>query len=329
MRRLGIFLAALLVGALAVSGQERADDDELAREIDRLRALLRQRAERGTPPAEATAVRRIHDVMDLNTKIASQPLQLGDLTPSKYPMREDPRGDLEPVASYEVDMLIEVIKGTVEPASWDTIVGADIQPKFDSLFVVTIPRVQGEIENLLGWLRRNADRRVAVEVAVVPVREGDAAILSASPRTLTEEEAASLLGRERLGTVALTGWDGQIVSGRVGRELTYVQDYDTEIARESSIGQPIPQKVFSGCTAEVLTCLDDQGGAVLHCQLEFSRVPEEFPTHATEHGEIELPTKRLTRVQTSFWAPLGRPVVAGGCTAGDEPCIIVVTAHRR
>jgi hypothetical protein len=59
-----------------------------------------------------------------------------------------------------------------------------------------------------------------------------------------------------------------------------------------------------------------------------SKVAEPIPVHPTEHGNLELPAKRLTRLQSSFWAPLDRTDVAGGCTAGEEPCVILVTARR-
>jgi hypothetical protein len=180
---------------------------------------------------------------------------------------------------------------------------------------------------MLAWCRGSMDRRVSVDVAVVPVPAADAAFLT-NALELTADEAQRLLAQP-LGAVTLAGFDGQMLGGRAGREISYLQDYEVEIAEGSAIADPVTKRVFAGCTAQVRACLDDGQGAILHCQLELSRVAEPLPVHTTAHGPIDLPTKRLTRVQASFWAPLGRTVVAGGCTVGDEPCVILVTVRRR
>jgi hypothetical protein len=326
MRRLALLAAGILCGALAVSGQEEGrGEDVLLREIDRMKKLLQERIGTAGAKAEGRLVLRSYDVSDLCVYVrdGSQPLE--NVIPSKYQPPEEP-DEAEPIRAFDVDMLIELIKGYVEPQAWE-IDGADIQPKNGRLFVRTIPRVHGRIEALLAWCRRAMDRRVSVDVAVVAVRDEDAALLT-NALELTADEAQRLLAQP-LGCVTLAGFDGQKLGGRAGREISYLQDYDVKLAEGATAGDPITKRVFAGCTAEVRACLDDGQGAILHCQLEMSRVAEPLPVHPTAHGPIELPTKRLTRVQASFWAPLGRTVVAGGCTVGDEPCAVLVTVRRR
>ncbi|MCK6461283.1 MAG: hypothetical protein L6Q95_15475 [Planctomycetes bacterium] len=324
MRRPALLALGLLCGALAVSGQEDAGDP-LLREIDRMKRLLEERIAKAAAQAEERVVLRTYDVSDLCTRLSDHGVALENLTPSKY---EAPReaDESEPWAAYEIDSLIELMKSAVEPASWE-MEGADIQPKNGRLFIRAIPRVHGRIERMLAWCRTSMDRRVSVDVAVVPVGDGDAALL-ANALELTADEARRLLAQP-LAAVTLSGFDGQLLGGRAGREISYLRDYEVEIADGAAIADPAGGKVFSGCTAEVRACLDGGEGAILHCQLEMSRVAEPLSVHPTAHGPIELPTKRLTRVQASFWAPLGRTVVAGGCTAGEEPCVILVTARRR
>jgi hypothetical protein len=326
MRRLGLLAAGVLCGALAVSGQDGDRGDTLDREIDRLQALLRERIEQETPQPEKQVVLRMYDIAELCTEIREHVQPLEDLESSKY---QPPEAELEPEPRpllFEIDMLIEMIKMAVEPESWE-MEGADIQPKNGRLFVRAIPRVHGKIERMLKWCRVCADRRVSVEVAVVRVAEGDAGLLSGALELSAEE--AQRLSRDPLGAVTLAGFDSAVCGGRAGREISYVEDYDVKLADKAAIGDPIRGTVFAGATAEVQVCLDDGQGAILHCQLELSRVPEPIPVHPTEHGSIELPAKHLTRVQASFWAPLGRTVVAGACTVGEEPCAILVTVRRR
>lgn len=325
MRRLGLLVAGILCGALAVSGQD-GGGDALQREIVRLQALLRERIKEQTPPPDERIVLRAYNVADLCTEVRDHGQPLGDLTPSRA---QQPEADEDPGPRhlfFEVDALIEMIKMGVEPQSWE-MEGADIQPKNGRLFVRTIPRVHGKIERLLKWCRACVDRRVSVEVAVVRVGEGDATLLSGALELTAEE--AQRLSQDAVGAVTLAGWDGQRIGGRAGREVSYVQDYDVEVAERAVVGDPVRGTVFAGCTAEVQVCLDDGGGAILHGQFELSRITEPIPVHPTEHGDVELPAKQLTRVQTSFWAPLGRTFVAGGCTVGEDPCAILVTVRRR
>lgn len=325
MRRLGLLAAGVLCGALAVSGQDGDRGDALQRQIDLLQALLRERIKRQTPQPDEQNVLRTYDVADLCTEIRDHGQPLEDLTPSKV-QRPEADEDPESLPLFHVDSLIEMIRVGVEPQSWE-MEGADIQPRNGRLFVRTIPRVHGKIERLLKWCRACIDRRVSVEVAVVRVGEGDATLLSGALELTAEE--AQRLSQDALGAVTLAGWDGQRIGGRAGREVSYVQDYDVEVAERAVVGDPVRSTVFAGCTAEVQVCLDDGDDAILHGQFELSRVAEPIPVHPTAHGDVELPAKQLTRVQTSFWAPLGRTFVAGGCTVGEDPCAILVTVRRR
>jgi len=321
MRRLALLALGILGGALLVQGQ---DGDELDRELDRLRTLLQERLAQRAPPAAERVVLRTYEVADLCAPIPDHPQPLEDLHPSQYQPPE-PEYPSEPRAWFEIDALTELMKAAVEPASWEA-EGAGVELKNNRLFVRTLPRVHAKIAQLFAWCRATIDRRVAVDVAVVPVREGDAALLQ-DAAGLTADVAARLRA-QALGAVTLVGWDGNRLGGRVGREISYVQDYDVELAEGSSIGDPIRGEVFSGCTAQVIACLDGGEGAILECRMELARVPEPLPVFRTTHGDLELPTKRLTRVRTTFWAPLGRTVVAGGCTVGEEPCVILVTVKK-
>ncbi|MHC4547210.1 MAG: hypothetical protein ACYTEZ_00400 [Planctomycetota bacterium] len=117
----------------------------------------------GKEEAVDKPVLQFYDVKDLVAKISDFPGQEINLVPSKYQPPEEEE-ELEPVSPFEVDALIEVIKTTVEPESWDTIEGADIQPKNNVLVVTTTPEIHQKIGRFLQDLRRNTGLLISLEV---------------------------------------------------------------------------------------------------------------------------------------------------------------------
>ena len=328
MRRLIVFVVAFALGALAVQGQESDRERELSEQIDKLSQLLEARAKRTRGPREHRVTLKVYEVADLVRTYQDTRLVETNVIPSKYQppeMEEAP----EPSSVFEIDQLVEMIQMAVEPASWDEIVGSEIQVNFSRLFVKTLPRIHRRIERMLDWCRKHKDRYIEVDVVAVPVAAGDLALLASRPRELDADQAERLLSRKPLGTIHISGFDGQMLSQEHGRKIAYLQDYDVEIAEGAKVGDPIGQKIFEGFAAEVQPCLDlGAKGVLMHCRLQLTDVGEPLPRHRTEHGEVELPVMTLTRVNTSFWAPLGKTVVAGGCTVGKKPCVLLVTARR-
>ena len=323
MRGAAVFCAAVLVGALAVHGQE---EDGLEREIARLTALLEAHAQRARPDAAKVPVVRIYDVSDLCAPVQDEVMEPTNVFPSRSKASEIEVP--EPRRPYDVDQLIDLMRYTVEPSSWDMLEGADIQPKNNRLFITTLPRVHDKVARLLASIRKTVRAQVVVEIAAVPVSAEAAALLAGRPRELAPEEAQRLLASSSLGTVRIVCSEGQQVVQRSGRRRSYLQDFEVEIAQAASIGDPIRKSLFDGFAAEVRPCLDRGGqGAVLHLRIERTRVREPIRTASTEHGAVELPDMQLTRVNASVWTPLGRTIVAGGCTAGEEPCVFLVTTR--
>ena len=116
---------------------------------------------------------------------------------------------------------------------------------------------------------------------------------------------------------------------KAGQSVAYLYDYDVKVSKLAKVGDPIRREIFDGFAAQVRPCLDDGAkGVTLDCRLQLTEVFSPIPRHMTEHGEVELPVMKLTRVNTSFWAPLGKTVVAGGCTFGPDPVLLLVTVRR-
>ena len=329
MRGTVIFLLAIALGALTVSGQDGGNADDLRRRIRELSDELKRRAdERSTRKGEqGRVVLRVHEIGDLLTVRSARRGGMVDLVPSRFAsvQREEP----EPNAIFELDAIIELIRSVVEPPTWDEIENVDIQPRHGALFINQIPRVQRKVAALLDQLRAFTQRQMRVRFVAVPVEKGDLAMLDAAPRELDAAQATQLLAREPLGVAEIVCDSGQRLSQRIGRRVSYLQDYDVEIAQEATIGDPIRREGFSGLAVELEAMLDDGGnGARLDFEVVRTHLASPIRRVDTEHGPLELPVLELSRLMSSAWVPLGKPCVVGGSTGGADPCLFVVTVTR-
>ena len=324
MRSTILFLLALFLGALTVTGQddERAD---LLRKIQDLEKLLATHAKQQDAPPDRLIIRRFYAVGELTTRIQDDAFEPTNLQVSKFTPPEPPELP-EATIPFAIDTLMDLIRSTIETDTWDDIEGADIQPKNNSLIVFQIPRVHKGIRRLLDRLRAHVRRHVVVDVIALPVNKETAVLLGHRPRELSPAEATAINGLTPLGVARVTCFDGQQSVYGSGSTVSYLHDYEVEIAAKSAIGQPIRAELFSGCNVAVRACIDAGAkGVTLHCRLERTNVLKPMRKMETEHGPVDLPVMELTRVNTSLWAPLNRMVVIGGTTAGSKPCVFVAT----
>jgi type II secretory pathway component GspD/PulD (secretin) len=110
------------------------------------------------------AVLQFYDVKDLVAKISDFPGQEINLVPSKYQPPEPMDEDVEPTSPFEVDSLMDVIRLTIEPDSWDTVETANIEPKNNVLVITTTPEIHRKIGQFLSDLRKNTGLLVSLEV---------------------------------------------------------------------------------------------------------------------------------------------------------------------
>jgi len=329
MRETIVFLLALGLGALTVSGQEN-EGDELRRRIRQLTEELRKRADRGAPEDRiARPVVAMYDVSDL-AMLVTHARVWNDLflVPSKYTPPE-PCEELESAPPFEVDAIVDLMRAVVDPQTWDSVDGAEISVRGDRLLVRNVPRVHRKIPAFLKTLRRAADRQLRVEFIAIEATGDDAALVLNRPRELTEEEEKRLLERDALASITLHARSGQAVRQRMGREVSYLQDYDVEIAQEAAIGDPIRLSVAEGCSVWMRAFLDESArGARLDLEIDRSAIERPMRRVETEHGPLDLPVLGLTSVRTSVWVPLDRTVILGGSTIGANPCLYLVRARR-
>ncbi|MHC4547310.1 MAG: hypothetical protein ACYTEZ_00920 [Planctomycetota bacterium] len=327
MRRFAIFLLACGLGSLTVVGQGDDANRALKARIEELTRELNARLKPKRDEEQLQVVTRSYDVGDLCSPVLDASFQPTNLVPSGYvsPEQDDP----ERRPTYSVDAIVGLSRWLIAPESWDRIEGADIAPRGTRIFVTTVPAVHARFPILLNQLRAFLNAQVAVEVVALPVSPETAALLAARPRELGREEAQRLRALAPLGSARLVCFDGQQVVQRHGRRRSYLADYNLKIAQKAALADPVRAELFEGCAVEVRGCLDRGGrGAILHCRLERTAVEEPVRRINTDHGPLDLPAMRLTRVQTSLWVPLDRTVVLGGGAAGGETCVFLLTAHR-
>ncbi|MEM8884571.1 MAG: hypothetical protein AAGD14_10910 [Planctomycetota bacterium] len=330
-----IFLVAAMLSAITVSGQDE-DGPGLRERIRQLTEDLEAQADARRRPDgndegkdHVRVVRRTYDVRDLVRPRRERRERLFELLPSNYQPPEEAEFP-EDLSSIDLDSLIDMIRTTIEPASWETVENADIQVRAGHLMIHTIPRVQGKVEAFLDRVRRFVDRELKVEILAVPVEPGDDALFGNRPRELTEPEATAMRARTSLGRALLQGASGKAMAHSFGRNIAYLSDYDVNIAQEATIGNPITSRVFHGTIVNVIAMWDDGGqGARLDVELSRTSVAQPMRRVDTEHGPLELATMELTRVQSSAWYPLGKTCVIGGGLAGDTPCLFLVKVTRK
>jgi len=323
MRLLAAFLAAFLLGALSLGAGEEGDA-ELLGEIERLTALLRERAATLQPAPQEEMVLQLYDVTDLCSPVEDE--QFAPIRLAKAGKGDLGTEECEPSAPYDADGLVELIRTAVAPASWEAWEGASIEVLGGMVLIRTSPRVHAALARFLAKLRTLLARQPSVEIVAVAVGPEEFALLDERPRELSPEDAARLLAKPPLGAARLRGFDGQQTARREGRERSYVGDYDVKIAVESAIGDPLRMQIFEGVAFEVRPVLDrGAGGALLHVRLERALLDEPMRARATEYGPLELPALEFTRLRTSLWVPVGTTVVLGGCTSGERSCLFLAT----
>jgi len=247
VRYIAAFLVALAVGALTVSGDDRADAElaELHAAIAKVRAGLEKRI-----AARAAAPRlelRLHDVRDLVQRDWDEWLPVSDLRPSSgRSYRSDVADDGEPGPEFEVDMLIEVIQSVARPPSWDMVADAAIEPAYATLFVTAESAVQEEAVQILNLLRRTRAPMLAVEIVAVPAKDGDLARLSDTQRVLPRDLAEELLARPALGVARTIGRSGFAKVQRHGRLVSYVCKSRERISKNRS-RHSSPNTATSSC----------------------------------------------------------------------------------
>ena len=117
----------------------------------------------------------------------------------------------------------------------------------------------------------------------------------------------------------ITVYNTQRANLTVVNQLSYIQDFDVEVAQTSFIADPIIGVIQDGLTLDVRpTVSNDRHYITLELQPTVAKLSEPIPTFATTLGSsftpviIQLPELRLQRARTTVRLPDGGSIVIGG-----------------
>ena len=117
----------------------------------------------------------------------------------------------------------------------------------------------------------------------------------------------------------ITVFNTQRANLTVVNQLSYIQDFDVEVAQTSFIADPIIGVIQDGLTLDVRpTVSNDRHYITLELQPTVAKLSEPIPTFATTLGSsftpviIQLPELRLQRARTTVRLPDGGSIVIGG-----------------
>ncbi len=254
------------------------------------------------------------------------------------------------------DDLIDTITGVISPEVWEEVGGRSSIRGYGHLLVVSAPeKIQAEIRGLLGQLRGHiaARRTVVVEAhwlwlteeqlrRLVPDSTGtvDEKAWEEHQKELAGEDSESIPGYHAV----ITCLNGQTVSTVAGRQRRFIISLipvvgdDGTPASSRSVGyQPQSTTVQEGAALQVrpILCGDDQVLLDIHGRVVEVETPEpgEDPSacQASKKADgdgtdvhaiaaaLDRPVVNVSRIDTTFRAPLGSRALIGGVTGSTSP----------
>ena len=117
----------------------------------------------------------------------------------------------------------------------------------------------------------------------------------------------------------ITVYNTQRANVTVVNQLSYIQDFDVEVAQTSSIADPIIGVIQDGLTLDVRpTVSNDRKYITLELQPTVAKLVEPIPTFSTTLGSsfspviIQLPELKLQQAKTTVRIPDGGSILIGG-----------------
>jgi hypothetical protein len=288
-------------------------------------------------PAPDTAALevRFFDVQDLAAAPWNRVGTEINLVPSNFTPPEPPEL-ADPTPIVPADALVELLFEVSPSRTWNR-ADSSIEARNGQLIVRQTPRVLEAIETQIDHLRARYLRSTAIRLDLldVPTRlalaldeaPGPDAGLALGERALAGLEAAVAAGdARRLGQLRTTAVQAARQAVEQGVVRHYLQDYEVEIAEESTIANPVVRKFFEGLVGDVRPTTAS-GGEGVKVTLRFTASHlEEMGQTATPHGPIDLPAMGILRSRGDVFVPLGRTalVLAGG--DGSRSRILLLTA---
>lgn len=222
-----------------------------------------------------------------------------------------------------LDELIELLKAEVDPASWESVAGADIRALDDATLVVrNVPDVQAALGAALKRYEDRWLRPVLVEVQAVRLPAD-------LPRGGLSPEAATALAQQPGAALSLTALPGQRVASFAGRQVAYLADYDVEVAQKAHIDDPIMLVANLGLAVDLRAVPSADGSRVLLGLEGRLSVLDALPRVAAggEGREVETPSLSGCTVRSVVEVPAGVWTLVDGASGADSSWAFLVRAR--
>ena len=206
------------------------------------------------------------------------------------------------------------------------------------LYVTHTKEVHARIAEYLEMLRKRFSRRIVVDAEVILVSPAALEASGAGPGILTPEQAKALRDASAdpargsfLSTLRTVAMNGQRVHAADLRSVSYVRDYDIEIAQNAVVADPIGGNDQTGAMLDVRPLLyPDGSGVLLETRFTYLR-PADMRTLDPGHpplGTIQLPKSDVTTSRATIACPIGRTALlcAGSSPVSEKGWVVVVLA---
>ena len=272
----------------------------------------------GATPAPAMMA-----IGDLTGRVAAHRRRAFGPIPSNWTAPEPPELP-DPVPPLRADQLLHLVRMSSPVEAWED--PASMEVRNDQLLVRHDAETVRELRVLLDDLRERLLWTLTTQVEVLEVPTALLASLEGGSRgaVLTDGQRAQIradveAGRiQRIARLDLPGRGGVRNDLRTGRDISYLQDFETKIAESAAAPVPIIWRLFSGLhlgiTPELLS-----GGRHVFLDVRFQQSrqdPTALRRGTTPVGNIELPDMAIFRLRTGLLVPLGETVILGA--SGDE-----------
>lgn len=223
------------------------------------------------------------------------------------------------------DRLCDLLRNSVAPDSWDE-PGRFVMAEEGRLIVAHEAPVLQRIAACLELLRRTVARELDVEIYEVTAESLPAGVGTVLAPAEAEGFLASAKPALRMRHRMLAGIPRRI---RAGERVSFLGDYDVEVAQETEIADPLVRVLDDGL--DLRLAVDSMAGGGLLVRLGGRRSSLEgfrvFETNSSWVGRIQLPAMDSVLVSSSaVLAPGGAIVVGATRAAADEVFLIRVLA---
>ena len=228
-------------------------------------------------------------------------------------------------AQVSIDQVVDMIRETVARESWDE-EGCSLNSSWGSVVVKNKPAVLDEVGKFLDWLQTALMRPVTVELYRVPAGK------------VTQSGALSAAEVKRL--IALPGVKTQarleLPSGRTrrvraGTTVSFLGDYDVEVAQSAQVADPLIMVLHDGLDLRIRTQVTPDGRVCVRVMGRDSSLEklQLRDADSTWVGRIQFPVVDSQVVMGTGVVEAGGGMLFGAAQGDDDGVFLVRATPRK